>query len=549
MTDDDLSLVPIDDEAEQPLAPREPFDPEEPTVPILCGACRLRFYAPEKYIGLWTPCPDCGRRNEIRKVDPKFRLEVEISDDGGYGVHDLEEGTLKPKSMPHKDYSVEGDNKPVVLPPQQRVFDDAPQAMERFMSNLLLSKQEKARDAEIRRRKEEIEAEMYDIRQAARDGTLEKHVQDLVEKTEPSIVPAAEIDNPAQPVSPAAPPVAAPRTGPPVPPPLPSIARPSGKPVQTAPPVEAVPPVKTALPIERNDAPVVREPETLSVSKPRSPAAARTPSRFSPAYFFAPFFAVHNRKRLIVLLVLGLLACFFGENARVIVYQVLFEKTEPGTVLSRGEQLVFFVHFLVGAFLWVLWIGVLFLLGVSIFLDTAAGSRTVTTWIPFDINHGLGYLGWTLAFVFLSGIPGYLSWFFFLASSHYASAGQFIADVCFQITTVALSVFFVFPVLFLSAIESETFLGGAPRKTLRSLCTMPGAWTKFLLLAVPIFGGMMFTVVALFIACFLYEDAWFFQSPLYYPLAAIWIALPMSLFPLIYFRLLGRLSEEIDLHC
>ncbi len=506
MSNDDLSLVPIDDEAAQPLARVEPFDPSVPTVPILCGACRLRFYAPEKFIGLWTLCPDCGKRNEIRRGDPKFKLEVELSEDGGYGVAELDAGTRRPRQMPHLDYSATGDNKPVILPKEEWTVE-APQRMERFLEIAdLLSKEEKERLEQAKKRKAEVEAEMYEIRQASRDGVLDKY---LAAQKPP--------DAPAVPTQPASAPDPLSRFERPKPPPLP--VKPPGR--------DGVPSPAPSFP-------------------PALAQAARENQRESAvAFFFAPFFAVNNRSRLIVLLVVGFLANLGGEKARSVVYQVVFERGEPGEIIRSMELVVFYCAFLPGAFFTVLWIGLVFHFAISMYLDTADGSRTSEHWLPFDLNAGLSYLLWTLFFLYLAGTPGYFLYFFVL-SQPVSGVYDFLFNIGAQAVSLFVSFFFIYPPLFLCVIESDTFLGRWPRKTLGSLRRYPLLWIGFYLLSIPILVGVFGAVFGLAAINVLYEKTWFMQSLFYYPLAAAWLSGVLGILPLIYFRLLGRLAARIQ---
>ncbi|HBT75467.1 MAG TPA: hypothetical protein DEB39_00760 [Planctomycetaceae bacterium] len=264
-------------------------------------------------------------------------------------------------------------------------------------------------------------------------------------------------------------------------------------------------------------------------------------------FFFAPFFAAHNRRRFTALLVFGLLGHLFGETARSVVHMVLLETGEPGQMIGGMGQAVFFFSFLPGAFFEILWIGILFLFAVSIYLETERGSRTITHWLPFNINDGLSYLFWTFLFMFLSGIPGYLFWFFSIASIRFSDSPviDLFCRIASQALAVGFSIFLTFPLLFLCVIESETFWGGLPRKTLQSIRNRPAHWLCFYLLSMPIVAGMLFAVLAPVAANTLFGDSWFFQSFLYFPAVAVWVAVTMSFLPLFYFRLLGRLGARI----
>lgn len=88
--DDDipLTLAEFDDEPEQEIVEEEPFNPNVKLVPIECMSCRTRFYASENQIGKYRRCPDCDRLNLVPELEPEYRIEVELSPNGGYYVHD-----------------------------------------------------------------------------------------------------------------------------------------------------------------------------------------------------------------------------------------------------------------------------------------------------------------------------------------------------------------------------------------------------------------------------------------------------------------------------
>lgn len=239
---------------------------------------------------------------------------------------------------------------------------------------------------------------------------------------------------------------------------------------------------------------------------------------------------------MVILILFGLVGNFFGEKARSMIWQIMIDKVyaqTPGYSYNLAESGLFLVSFWVGAVLTVVWGTLLFLFGLSLFQETSLGKDRVDTWTPFNLDFGLSYLFWTLLILYGAGYPGCLLWWA-LYSSVDMSLNQF----------VLVSQFFCFPVLFLCVIESETFFGTWPRKTLRSLRHNPGLWLKLYGIALILTGIPSAIVVGLYRLGTLYDEHWIMHSFFYYLIASILLTFA-GFFVILYFRLLGLAAREI----
>jgi hypothetical protein len=247
------------------------------------------------------------------------------------------------------------------------------------------------------------------------------------------------------------------------------------------------------------------------------------------------------RARMLILTLCGVLGNFTGEKARSMIWQILIDNVHgqsAGYSYNLWESGFFFGNFWVGAVLSLVWLTMLFLFGMSLFLETANGKDRVENWIPFNLEFGFSYFGWTFLILFISGFPGFLVWqgvSFFLPEKE--SQLMILHFIC---------QFLCFPIFFLCVIESDTFLGNFPRKTFTSLGTQFLLWLRFyvtsiILAIVPvtIFCGLIVAGTAL-------DEYGIMHSLLYYLVAAILLTFS-GYFVLLYFRLLGNIARKIQI--
>jgi hypothetical protein len=581
--EDELGLAPIEDEdAKKQIAPEIPYNTGIRLIPVTCSACKTRLYAGENQVGLWKRCPDCECLTEIRAVLPKFILTANDPEAaGGYNIQEpavskkdiIQLKTENQKSF--EEYREQQNQKRIEnrLPPP--IFIDQPPVMEGMFNRLLKSNEEKNEEHVLIQRQLEIEKETEAVRRAARNGTLEtylagsenaehtKHAEhtENVESTESTdkkfpfdTATSLSIPSPPSshsPSSPPLPPPSAPSSTPTLSSTLPPSPSPSPTPIPPPLPTRMLTVFPPPLPFPTGSALPVPSSSSYSSSDFRSSHSRSSGSRSSGShssaasaasasgFLWSPLLDRRCRSRMIVLTVCGFLGNFTGEKARSMIWQVVFDKVYgkyAGYSYNLAESGFFLVNFWFGAVLSVIWLTMLFLLGISLFLETADGKDNVEHWVPFDLNFGCSYVGWSLLILFASGFPGFIVWqgtVFFLPDKesllvilHYA--GQFLC----------------FPVLFLCVIESDTFYGNFPHQTLTSLYRFPGLWLQLYWKATVLVGIPETILAGLLFAGTVLPEHWLMQSVFYYLIAAVLLTF-CGYFVLLYFRLLGKTAWEI----
>ncbi|MDR2115414.1 MAG: hypothetical protein LBP87_03430 [Planctomycetaceae bacterium] len=548
--EDELGLAPIEDEeAQKPVAPDIPYNAGTRLIPVICSACKTRLYAGENQVGLWKRCPDCGRLTEILAVPPKFML---IADDpeaaGGYDIQEAEVSgqdifRLKAENQKSFEEYREKQNRNRLenrLPPP--VFIDQPPIVEGVLNHFLKSREEKNEEDALLQRQLEIEKETEAIKMAARNGKLESYLSgsennsdktvDLVtpkpfEKQFPFDKSTSSTSSPVIP-PPLPPPLPSPLS-PPLPPPLPPVLT-----VCPPPLPQEVPSISLPFPVNSDG----------SSYSSRSHSRSRSHSSGSHSYFsgslWSPLFDVRCRSRMIILTICGFLGNFTGEKARSMIWQIVFDKVYgqfAGYSYNLMESGFFLINFWFGGVLSIIWLAMLFLFGISLFLETASGKDRIERWIPFDLDFGFSYIGWSCLILFVSGFPGFIIW---QGCSFFLSDKESILIILHFIGQ-----FLCFPVLFLCVIESDTFYGNYPRQTLTSLYRRPQLWLKLYTEAVILISIPITILIGLFFAGTAWAEHWFMQSLFYYLISAILLTF-CGYFVLLYFRLLGKTAWEIQ---
>lgn len=568
--DEDLQLVPVDDDAGKEIAPEISHKSGIRLIPVICSACRTRLYAGENQVGLWKRCPVCERLNKIYPVDPKFILTADDPEaEDGYEVSEPE---ISKREMfrinaDYRNLDSSGKKEKVedgdfFLSP---ISSEKQPLMDRMLDRFLKSDEENKEEQRALKREEKIQKELEGIKKAVREGKLEEHLSlaeklpsktsvDLPGPVERKLVEKQRVFEAAQaeekkiqenktrnrtddqstnsqkkPENQSIPPV---------------IQREQRQTTAEANP-EAVlaaldAAIETVQKTERNDNLFDRgktDPSILSFQQ-------TGPSQIDDGVqtnvsFWSPFFDPRASKRLIALAVFGFVGNLFGEKARSMIWQILIDKVHgqsPGYSYNLSENIVLLSSFWVGGVLSVVWFALIFLYGISVFEASSKGKNRVEYWMPFNLDFGLSYVGWTLLILYLSSLPGQILWFGVdTAKPEYGNL---------VLTLQPLLLFLIFPILYLCVIESETFFGCFPRKTLQSFLKDPKLWLHFLgkafvLLGIPvlIFSGWSYLGLRL-------ADYWIMQSLLYYLIAAALLTFA-GFAVLFYFRLLGLMANDI----
>lgn len=540
--DEDLQLAPTDED-EKEIAPEISHKAGIRLIPVICSACRTRLYAGENQVGLWKRCPVCERLNKIYPVDPKFILSADDPEaEGGYEVSEPEiskremfrigadygnlDGSATKEKIEDGDFFIS----PVSAQKQP--------LMDKMLDRFLKSDEENIEERKALERENKIQRELDGIKKAVREGKLEEHLA-LTEKLSPDSSPALS-DPVARKLA------AKQRTF--------EAARIDDK------NFSADKQVSDENSNKFPDRPKAQPPASALQNKANQgdsgansaavlaalDAAIETvqqkdsPQKVSAAdSFWGPLFDSRASKRLILLAVFGFVGNLFGEKARSMIWQIMIDKVHgqsPGYSYNAFENVLLLSSFWIGGALSVVWLALIFLYGISLFESASKGKDRVERWMPFNLDFGLSYVGWTLLILYLSSVPGQILWFL-VDTTRPENAGL-------TLFLQPLLLFLIFPVLFLFVIESETFFGCFPHKTFRSFGTRPWLWLRFFakafaLLGVPllIFSGWSYLGLR-------YDESWIMQSLLYYFVSAVLLTLA-GFALLFYFRLLGRLANEI----
>jgi len=487
--EDDLQLMPFDDEEEEkPIAPDVPVRPDIKLIPVICSACKTRMHAGTHQVGLWKKCPDCYRLTLITAAEPEFGPNTDDPETaGGYELRELEVDKRQAFRLGIDYRTLEEDRGEKRSIP--RYFDDGTPKLERMFNNLLTTKEEKEENRQAQERERKISEEVEAVKRAAREGRLEELLG-----SHPGDSLAVRLESRRRNAEAAAGGIPAP----PLPPRQPPALRLDSQPRSASPPPKAAD--NTALFAALDD------------------AISDVGNNEKLPGFFSPFLAASSRARMIVLLVCGLVGNFFGEQVRAMVWWVLAE-TKPDRVFGTADQGLVAISFWLGGFFCVVWLAMLFLFGISIFLETAKGKHQVDQWVPFNLDFGLSYFGWSLLMILLSGFPGVFVW---MATN--------------LLTAILVSQFLCFPLLFLCVIESDTFFGAWPQKTLDSLRQRTGLWLRFYVDTAVIVGVPVLAIVCLY--------RWEIKSLLFSAATTAILTLG-GLFPLFYFRRLGILAAMV----
>ncbi|MDR1480477.1 MAG: hypothetical protein LBJ00_16210 [Planctomycetaceae bacterium] len=550
--DDDLELEPIvDDEAAKEIAPDIPFNAGVRMIPVICSACRTRLYAGEDQVGLWKRCPDCYRLTEIRAVAPRFILTADDPEAaGGYGMQNAEVSRedisqLRAKNLDlfetdqqKRNLARQTDHSP---PP---VFVDKQPVMEGILNSLLKSQEEKTEEDEITQRENKINNEVEQIKKANREGKLDEYLAGS-QNDQPKITDPAERKRlekqrmfdaatssslssslTSSPKLSSRPSQNQPHFSPPPQPP----SKPSTSSTTSPPPL----PSSTSSPTAT---------KTLANKRVRSVVVSSSNAcevKMSSISLLSPLFDRRCRARMIILTICGLIGNFTGEKARSMIWQTFIDKVHdqmPGYVYSWAESGIFFVNFWFGVVLSVVWLSMLFLFGISFFDATAGGRDRVDRWVPFNLDFGFSYIGWSLFILFISGYPGFFTWHIF---SFFLPESRAVLEVLLYVGQ-----FFCFPILFLCVIESDTFFGNFPRKTLKSLYKRPLLWGWLYGWMLLVVGVPVCILLSLAFIGTAFDEYWFVHSLCYYIIVSVLLTF-CGYFVLIYFRLLGAMAWEID---
>lgn len=583
--DDSLQLTPEREDTRK-IAPDEPFRPDMILVPIVCGVCKLRLYAQEKHVGLWTACPDCGRLNEIRPVDPLSRYVVETNSAGTLELKSMADYGPNAAYRANVDYtavtgSIDLGAEPI---PFYGLDETSEDCLENWMDRVIESKSKgnktKAEQkydrltAEETRRKEEAKkvrtVESPSERQtrllaelAAKKASLAKAAHPeakpnlpLTDNIDPSL--AEKITAPQKPTGqkppasrPAGQPAAAsqpaaqkptapnshaqksavPRTaGQPAATPRPAAPKPAAPPVISQPAqTTALPDIKAALP-ERVKKRLQRQARRSGSESAGFDAVWR--------HFFFPFFDPANYRRFGILLVSG----FFAMAMFSFLYHYMIKVTEAGSGVDYSFFL-FYGLFLAAFLPLALWGVSLLLSGVSIFEATKDGFSKIERWIPFRVEFASHYLFWLIVVSWIAPFPGTI---LSLALSRFGVSCTLGSVELIQIPILGSAAFFLFgPIFFLSIAANDKGFEIYHAGVWKSVARRFGLWLFYYAVATI----LLISMLAAWFGTFFFinysvEQRLLAMAPLYIGMGAV-LTLVTTVCLLVGFRLLGALAWSI----
>ena len=437
-SDDDLRLTPKE-EPERPLAPEEPYRADMILVPVYCSACKIRYYAQEKHIGLWSACPDCGRINEIRPPDPGGRVITTQSSAGTIQTQKLDDIRPNPRPRVNVDYrTVDGSvDKDAEVLPMYGLNETSEDELENWVDRLLekdpnrrftpeeIRYRELTKQRQARRREEELRRQKE---------TAQEHRERLIEELQHARSQRAKILTP-----------------------------------QPSTPIHQRPGISKRVP------PRIEQKPTSAASSPWKS-------------FLAPVLDRWQRRRFAILFLAGIAAMMIFSGLG----QYLKTAFDPTTPTSYSF-LIFCLLWLLADIPLALWMVMVVLSGITLFEATRDGENTIRRWILFRTDLALHYVGWLLLLVLAVPFPGAL-FAAFLRICHVPSfipPGSGLEAALVppfrispdQINTTAhilfggiVSTFLLFPVVFLSFTSQETGWNLFDKRVFKSILRKPFLW-------------------------------------------------------------------------
>lgn len=546
--DDFLGLTP-EEEDTRTIAPDEPFRADMILVPVVCGVCKLRIYAQEKHVGLWTACPDCGRLNEIRPVDPLSLCVVTMSSAGTLELKSLADSAPTPSYRANVDYTkvVGSPDLDAEIIPFYGLDETSEDKLENLMDRLIEKKSAQyktasekkfeALTAEAAKRKEAQKASAESPEDRKKRLLAELEAQKGAQSK--AVVPGAVKNRPLDENDPASQPATAPVTQPalkpavksPVQPTVtpaaePAVQPPKKPPVQTVQPTAAAPTIQRALP--------ARVKKELAKNAQEKTAAHDAVWR----HFFRPFFDSRHFRRFGILLVSG----FFAMLMFSTLYHYLIQVTEPGSGVGYSFFL-FYGLYLTAFFPMAVWGVMLLLSGISIFEMTKEGFSEIRRWIPFRVEFAAQYLFWLVIISWIAPFPGALASVILsrLGVSYPLGPIELV-----QVPVLGTITFFLLaPILFLSIEANDKGLEIYHAAVWKSLVARFWLWLIYyavtaVLLAVT---GACWTGTFLFVN-YSVERSYIVMGPLYVALGVLLTCVTTACV-IVGFRLLGALAWSI----
>ncbi|MDO5579698.1 MAG: hypothetical protein Q4G69_01050 [Planctomycetia bacterium] len=162
----------------------------------------------------------------------------------------------------------------------------------------------------------------------------------------------------------------------------------------------------------------------------------------------------------------------------------------------------------------------------NIFTATSEGDDRIEEWPEFNVIGGIGQFLWVAILILIASIPGYFISLAFHLSRTWGAVGSAI---------------FLFPIFFLSCMETDTLFTFCTKSIFRSLKKLYGSWIQFYIISI----GIFFSNIAIAIG-----SLWIVgrseNSVICALFVAIIIAFLFTMIPVLYLRYLGRLAWIIS---
>lgn len=251
------------------------------------------------------------------------------------------------------------------------------------------------------------------------------------------------------------------------------------------------------------------------------PERPQLPDKPFWTHLFRPLLSPRFFVRVFVVVAMGLIPFYLAMQYYIHLQFGEIETTKPLNVFFRAiweDRVILFLF----SFLW----GILSIPNsFYVFEATANGDDQLDEGPEFSFIGGFGQFAWFAIIIMLSGLP----WYFL-----FSSLG--IGDFCFLI-----GVIFLFPVFFLSCMETDSLFALLSKNVYRSFKKIIGFWIKFYFFSILLVAFSLFAATILLLAVAKNTDSFWFIF-----FASVFATFLFSITPMFYLRVLGRLAWIIQ---
>ncbi|MDO4586648.1 MAG: hypothetical protein Q4C95_05040 [Planctomycetia bacterium] len=251
------------------------------------------------------------------------------------------------------------------------------------------------------------------------------------------------------------------------------------------------------------------------------PERPQLPDKPFWTHLFRPLLSPRFLVRVLVIVSMGLIPFYLAMQYYIHLQFGEIESTKTLNVFFRaiwGDRVILFLF----SFLW----GILSIPNsFYVFEATANGDDQLEEGPEFSFIGGFGQFAWFGIIILLSGLP----WYFLFSPLGF---GDF---------SFLIGVIFLFPVFFLSCMETDSLFALLSKNVYRSFKKIKGFWIKFYFFSVILVAFSLFAATVLLLAVAKNTDSFWFVL-----FASVFATFLFSITPMFYLRVLGRLAWIIQ---